>query len=512
MTDRESIETGTTGGIGDMADQIHPLVEERMYVGGTLRSAEGGKVFDNVESGHRTGDWRVRRRQWSGYGRCHSGGKGGLRRRVLGGATTTVGPVASANFMPPSNVMRLRSRRPSGPRSARRRAPCMASSSTRRSNTCSTQQIWWNVTNGRKISARLEFLGIPTRRTLRREAAGVAACITPWNAPMQVNLAKLSAALGAGCTAILKPAPDTPWSATALGRLAAEETDMPAGVLNVVPTSDNSVAQRLAEDPRVDVVSFTGSTVVGRHLMAVAAPTVKNVFLELGGKSACIVCDDAPLDEVAMSTAFGSSAQAGQGCSINTRLLVQRGVYEQMVEKVSRTAFRSVVYGDPADPAVYMGPLISRRQRERVLSYIELGQSEGARLVTGGRRPVAMKSGYFVSRRSFADVDPGVAAGPGGDLGPVLCIIPFETDTEAVQIANGTIYGLAAQVESRVARTSRSHIAHRLRAGNVNVNGGLYHAPDSPFGGYKQSGIGRKMGVLGFDEYTEVKLLAYGQR
>ena len=151
---------------------------------------------------------------------------------------------------------------------------------------------------------------------------------------MQVNLAKISAALGAGCTVVLKPAPDTPWTATALGRLAAEETDMPAGVFNVVPTSDNAVAQLLAEDPRVDVVSFTGSTVVGRHLMAVAAPTVKNVFLELGGKSASIVCDDAPLDEVAMITAFGSCAQAGQGCSINTRLLVQRRVYEEMVQKV----------------------------------------------------------------------------------------------------------------------------------------------------------------------------------
>ena len=327
---------------------------------------------------------------------------------------------------------------------------------------------------------------------------------------MQVNLAKLSAALGAGCTAILKPAPDTPWTATALGRLAAEETDMPAGVLNVVPTSDNSVAQKLAEDVRVDVVSFTGSTAVGRHLMAVAAPTVKNVFLELGGKSACIVCDDAPLDEVAMIAAFGSCAQAGQGCSINTRLLVQREVYAEMVDKV-KGAFESVVYGDPADPAVYMGPLINRRQHERVLSYIALGQSEGARLVTGGHRPTALKTGYFVEPTIFADVDPKSRLAQEEIFGPVLCIIPFEDDNEAVEIANGTIYGLAAQVESGSLERAEA-IAYRLRAGNVNVNGGLYHAPDSPFGGYKQSGIGREMGVLGFDEYTEVKLLAYGQR
>jgi aldehyde dehydrogenase (NAD+) len=327
---------------------------------------------------------------------------------------------------------------------------------------------------------------------------------------MQVNLAKLSAALGAGCTAILKPAPDTRWAATALGRLAAEETDMPDGVLNVVPTSDNSVAQRLVEDLRVDVVSFTGSTAVGRHLMAVAAPTVKRVFLELGGKSACIVCDDAPLDEVAMMTAFGSCAQAGQGCSINTRLLVQQKVYEEIVEKVGM-AFGSVIYGDPADPTVYMGPLINRRQHERVLSYIELGVSEGARLVTGGCRPTAMKSGYFVEPTVFADVDPRSRLAQEEIFGPVLCIIPFGDDDEAVEIANGTIYGLAAQVESRSLERAEA-IAHRLRAGNVNVNGGLYHAPDAPFGGYKQSGIGREMGELGFDEYTEVKLLAYGQR
>jgi aldehyde dehydrogenase (NAD+) len=266
----------------------------------------------------------------------------------------------------------------------------------------------------------------------------------------------------------------------------------------------------LAEDLRVDVVSFTGSTAVGRHLRAVAAPTVKNVFLELGGKSACIVCDDAPLDEVAMIAAFGSCAQAGQGCSINTRLLVQRRVYTEMVEKV-KGAFESVVYGDPADPAVYMGPLINRRQHERVLSYIELGQSEGARLVTGGHRPPAMKTGYFVEPTIFADVDPRSRLAQEEIFGPVLCIIPFDDDDEAVEIANGTIYGLAAQVESGSLDRAEA-IAHRLRAGNVNVNGGLYHAPDSPFGGYKQSGIGREMGVLGFDEYTEVKLLAYGQR
>jgi aldehyde dehydrogenase (NAD+) len=492
-----------------MANQIHPLAEERLYIGGLLRSAEGGKVFDNVSP---------------------------VTEQVIGVCADASGldmedaiAAARAAFDEESwwrdHEFRARCLRQLHA-ALERHAPAIRE--TIRAEVGATEGSLHGVQFDTSIKHLLyaadlverykwekdlgstDFLGIPSRRTLRREAAGVAACITPWNAPMQVNLAKLSAALGAGCTAILKPAPDTPWAATALGRLAAEETDMPDGVLNVVPTSDNSVAQRLVEDLRVDVVSFTGSTAVGRHLMAVAAPTVKRVFLELGGKSACIVCDDAPLDEVAMMTAFGSCAQAGQGCSINTRLLVQQKVYEEMVEKVGM-AFGSVIYGDPADPTVYMGPLINRRQHERVLSYIELGVSEGARLVTGGCRPTAMKSGYFVEPTVFADVDPRSRLAQEEIFGPVLCIIPFGDDDEAVEIANGTIYGLAAQVESRSLERAEA-IAHRLRAGNVNVNGGLYHAPDAPFGGYKQSGIGREMGELGFDEYTEVKLLAYGQR
>jgi aldehyde dehydrogenase (NAD+) len=492
-----------------MADQIDRFVEERLYIGGLLRSAEGGKVFDNVSP---------------------------VTEQVIGVCADASG----ADMEDAIAAARAAFDEESWGRDHDLRARCLRQlhaalerhapeiKETIRAEVGATEGSLQGVQFDTAIKHLLyaadlveryewerdlgstDFLGVPSRRTLRREAAGVAACITPWNAPMQVNLAKISAALGAGCTAILKPAPDTPWSATALGRLAAEETDMPSGVLNVVPTSDNSVAQKLAEDPRVDVVSFTGSTVVGRHLMAVAAPTVKNIFLELGGKSACIVCDDAPLDEVAMVAAFGSCAQAGQGCSINTRLLVQRRVYQEMVEKV-KGAFESVVYGDPVDPAVYMGPLINRRQHERVLSYVELGVSEGARLVTGGRRPIEMKSGYFVEPTVFADVDPSSRLAQEEIFGPVLCIIPFEDDDEAVAIANGTIYGLAAQVESGSLERAEA-IAHRLRAGNVNVNGGLYHAPDSPFGGYKQSGIGREMGVLGFDEYTEVKLLAYGQR
>lgn len=353
-----------------------------------------------------------------------------------------------------------------------------------------------------------ESLGTRSRRWLHREPAGVVGAITPWNAPMQVNLAKTAFALAAGCTVVLKPAPDTPWNATALGFLAVEETDLPPGVLNVVPTSDNAVAQILAEDPRVDLISFTGSTTVGRHLMATAAATVKRVFLELGGKSAWIVCDDANVAANATMVAYQALSQAGQGCSINTRLLVQRPVYEEMIEKLVE-AYRAIPYGDPADPTVFMGPLINARQRQRVLDYIETGRAEGARLVLGGGRPAHLPRGYYVEPTIFADVDPGSRIAQEEIFGPVLCITPFDTDDEAVAIANSTIFGLAGTVESRSPERARA-IATRVRAGVVNINGGMYYSCEVPFGGFKQSGIGREMGTLGFEEYTEVKVISEG--
>ena len=355
-----------------------------------------------------------------------------------------------------------------------------------------------------------ESMGMQSSRRLIREPAGVAACITPWNAPMQVNLAKVAFALAAGCTVVLKPAPDTPWSGTVLGRLAVEETDLPPGVFNVVPTSDNAVAQILAEDPRVDLISFTGSTAVGRHLMAVAAQTVKRVFLELGGKSAWIICDDADLDTNAAMLAFQSLAQAGQGCSINTRALVQRSIYDETLDKII-AAFSSVAYGDPSDADNYMGPLINAKQQQRVLDYIEIGKAEGARLVMGGGRPAHLPHGYYVEPTIFADVDPDSRIAQEEIFGPVLCVIPFDTDEEAIRIANSTIFGLAGTVESGSVERARA-IAEKIRSGVVNVNGGMYYSCAVPFGGYKQSGIGREMGTLGLEEYTEVKVISEGVR
>jgi len=350
-----------------------------------------------------------------------------------------------------------------------------------------------------------EEWGMPSKRTLIREPVGVAACITPWNVPMQVNLAKIGPALAAGCTVVLKPAPDTPWSGALLGRLVAEETDIPPGVFNVVTTSDNSVAQILAEDPRVDVISFTGSTEVGRLLMSLGAKTIKRVFLELGGKSSYIVCEDANLDANAFMCGFQATMQSGQGCSINTRMLIQRSVYDEMVEKVA-AYYATVKFGDPADPTTHMGPLINAKQRDRVLGYIEKGKAEGARLLVGGGRPEHLPKGYYVEPTVFADVDPHSTIAMEEIFGPVLCLIPFDTDDEAIEIANNTIYGLAGTVASQDVERAR-RIARRIRSGVMNVNGGIYYNPAVPFGGFKQSGVGREMGELGFEEYTEVKVL-----
>lgn len=348
--------------------------------------------------------------------------------------------------------------------------------------------------------------GFPSKRTLVREPTGVAACITPWNVPMQVNIAKVAPALAAGCTVVLKPAPDTPWSGLLLGRLVAEETDIPPGVFNVVTTSDNQVAQRLAEDPRVDIISFTGSTQVGRHLMSVGGQTIKRVFLELGGKSPFILCDDADLDHYLALCAFQATVQAGQGCSINTRLLVQRPIYDKVVEKIANL-YATIKYGDPANPDNHMGPLINAKQQQRVLEYIEKGKAEGARLLCGGRRPPHLPKGCFVEPTVFVDVHPEATIAKEEIFGPVLCIIPFDTDEEAIAIANNTIFGLAGTVVSRDLERAR-RLARQVRSGVVNINGGMYYNPSVPFGGYKQSGIGREMGEAGMEEYMEHKIIS----
>jgi aldehyde dehydrogenase (NAD+) len=349
-------------------------------------------------------------------------------------------------------------------------------------------------------------MGVPSRRLLWKEAAGVVAAISPWNFPLQINLAKIAPALAAGCTAVLKSAPDTPWTATLIGRIAAEKTDMPPGVLNVLTASDAAeIGEMLTRDPRVDVVSFTGSTPTGRRIMAAVAGTVKKVFLELGGKSANIILDDADF-ATALSSGLAVCFHAGQGCALPTRMLLPKSRYEEGVEML-KTYFGHIQYGDPYGDGQIMGPLISARQRYRVLDYIEIGRREGARLVCGGGRPAHLPRGWYVEPTLFADVRNDMRIAQEEIFGPVLVAIPFDDDDDAVRIANDSIYGLSGSVYS--ADTARAlRVARRIRSGTINVNGANFFAPDSPFGGYKQSGIGREMGVEGFEEYLQTKTVA----
>jgi aldehyde dehydrogenase (NAD+) len=343
------------------------------------------------------------------------------------------------------------------------------------------------------------------RRVVLHEAAGVVSAITPWNYPLYLNLAKLGPALAAGCAVVLKPAPDTPWSATALGKLIAEETEIPPGVVNVVTSSDHLVGEVLTGDPMVDMVTFTGSTATGRRIMANAAPTVKKLFLELGGKSAHIVLDDANVAAVASSAGF-VCIHGGQGCAITTRMLLPRSRYEEGVE-AAKAAFEGVTVGDPTDPSIICGPLISDRQRQRVLGYIEKGKAEGARVVTGGGVPADLPKGYFVEPTLFADVENGMTIAQEEIFGPVLVLIPFDDDDDAVRIANESMYGLSGSVSSASEERAMS-VARRIRTGTVSVNGGIWFGADAPFGGYRQSGVGRENGIEGFEEYLEVKTVA----
>jgi aldehyde dehydrogenase (NAD+) len=353
---------------------------------------------------------------------------------------------------------------------------------------------------------KAEPLGMPAQRWLRREAVGVVAAITPWNVPHQINLAKLGPALAAGNTVILKPAPDTPWCATVLGRLIVEETDIPAGVVNILPSSEPAFGARLVTDPRVDQVSFTGSTATGRTVMVQAAGTLKRVFLELGGKSAFVVLTDADLRSACGVAAFTVCVHAGQGCAITTRLVVPRAQFDAAVD-VTADALGKLRAGDPTDPGTICGPLINARQRDRVEGYIAMARNEGGEIVTGGGRPSGRDKGFFI--------DPTLIVGIGNDspvaqqeiFGPVLVLMPHDGDDDAVEIANDSPYGLSGSVWSGD-RDRAMAVAGRLRTGTVGVNGGVWYSPDVPFGGYKQSGIGREMGVAGFEEYLETKAIA----
>ncbi|MBO2447654.1 aldehyde dehydrogenase family protein [Actinomadura barringtoniae] len=355
----------------------------------------------------------------------------------------------------------------------------------------------------REDLAEVESNGRRHRRWVEKEAAGVVAAIIPYNYPNQLALAKLAPALAAGCTVVLKASPDTPLITLALGELIAEHTGIPPGVVNVISSPGPAVGQLLTAHPDVDAISFTGSTATGRAIMESASSTVKRVFLELGGKSAMVVLDDADPASAAMFAAFTVCSHAGQGCALTTRLLVPRERHDEIVEQVAG-ALAHVSYGDPADPKTYMGPLISGRQRDKVDGMVQRAVAAGATLVTGGKK---VDPGFFYEPTLLSNVDPDSEIAQEEVFGPVLAVIAFEDDDDAVRIANNTIYGLSGAVHSADEERAVA-LARRIRSGTFSINGGNYFGPDAPFGGYKQSGVGREMGVAGLEEFLERKTFA----
>jgi len=351
-----------------------------------------------------------------------------------------------------------------------------------------------------------EAFGSLHHRWIEKEAAGVVGAIAAYNYPIQLALAKLAPALAAGCTVVLKGAPDTPWSTLALGKLIAESTEIPPGVVSVLSSSQAAVGAELTTHPDVDVVSFTGSTPVGRQIMAAASATVKRVFLELGGKSAFVLLDDGDAGMAAMFCAYAATSHSGQGCAITSRLVVPRGKYDEVID-LARNILAGVPYGDPTDPGNMMGPLINARQREKVAGYVDRAIADGAKAVVGGHAPERLPKGYFYEPTLLAGADENSAVAQDELFGPVLVVLPHDGDDDAVRIANNSIFGLSGSVVS-ADRERALKVARGIRAGTMSVNGGLYYGPDAPFGGYKQSGIGREMGAAGLDEFLERKTLA----
>jgi len=339
-----------------------------------------------------------------------------------------------------------------------------------------------------------------------REPAGVAALISAYNFPFFLNIMKIAPALAAGCTVVLKPAPTTPLAAFVLGEIA-DEAGLPAGVLNII-TGDIEAGRELTTNPKVDLVSFTGSDTVGRSVYEQAASDLKRVVLELGGKSANIVCEDADATAVVPSVIGNMITHAGQGCALLTRTLVHRSRYDEVVAAVA-AGLAQVKIGDPAQPDTVMGPLISAAQRARVEALIASGVEQGAKIAFGGGRPAGLDRGFFIEPTLFVDVDNSMEIARKEFFGPVGVIIAFDDDDHAVRLANDSEFGLGGNVFS--ADPVRAFgIAKRIRTGMVTINGGGGGVtPHIPFGGYKHSGLGREWGEAGLEEYLQTKAISW---
>jgi aldehyde dehydrogenase (NAD+) len=340
---------------------------------------------------------------------------------------------------------------------------------------------------------------------VRREPVGVVGAITPWNVPQLVIMPKLAPALLAGCTVVVKAAPESPLDALLLAEIV-EEAQLPQGVVSIL-VGGRVAGEHLVRHAGVDKIAFTGSSAVGRRIAAICGERLARCSLELGGKSAAVILDDADLTRTAAGLKFASFLNNGQACVAQTRVLTPRRRYAETVDALDAMMAEMVV-GDPDDPDTYIGPLVAERQQERVWEYLDQASDEGARTVRGGRaRPPGVGPGWYVTPTLLADVDNAMTVAREEIFGPVVCVIPYDDEEHAVQIANDSPYGLAGSIWTKD-RTHGRELANRLRTGMVGING---FAPDlwSPFGGYKESGIGREYGPVGLDSYLEYKSI-YG--
>jgi acyl-CoA reductase-like NAD-dependent aldehyde dehydrogenase len=354
-----------------------------------------------------------------------------------------------------------------------------------------------------EIAATYPFSKLRQSRTgnalVLREPVGVVAAIVPWNAPQVLTMLKLAPALVAGCTVVLKPSPETPLDAYLLAEIL-QAAGVPDGVVNVVP-ADRDVSEYLVTHPGVDKVTFTGSTAVGQRIAALCGQDLRRVTLELGGKSASIILDDADMDLAVGAVEGASLRNAGQACSAKTRLIVSRNRKDELLERLVAVV-ESLPVGDPFDPATKIGPLVTSRQRDIVEGFIESGRSEGANLVIGGKRP-DLERGWFVQPTIFSDVHPDMRIAQEEIFGPVLSVITYEDEDEAVAIANNSMYGLSGSVFTSDLEHGLE-LAKRIRTGTVELNG-FPAGYEAPMGGFKNSGIGREFAMEGVDGYVEYK-------
>lgn len=340
-----------------------------------------------------------------------------------------------------------------------------------------------------------------SKNLLVREPVGVVSAIIPWNFPLQMAMWKIAPALAAGCTIVLKPAPETSVSALELAKII-DSSELPEGVVNII-TGDAEVGQEMVTNPMVDKVAFTGSTEVGKIIMQNAAATMKNVTLELGGKSAGIILDDADLELAVDGSAYAGYFHNGQCCVAGSRLIMTKKIYDEVVDRL-KAKLAKMKIGNPMDKDTDIGPVVSDKHQKRVLEYIEIGKKEGARLVYGGGVPKGFEQGCYVEPTLFADVDNNMRIAQEEIFGPVLAVIKAKDENDAIKIANATNFGLAGGVWSKDNERAMN-IAAKLRAGTVWVNEWHLLSDFAPFGGYKQSGVGRELGLEGLKAYTEVK-------